>query len=168
KCANDDDIVMTNVATKVRTPKNKNRFVIEPLDPAECQTLGVAMRGDPLEALFLLALSCGLRRGEVCGVRWQDLDLERGTLRLAGQTVRTPGRGSTLIFQPYTKSDTGLGMEIMLTPPAVAALLAHRDRQAFLKGNGAELWTEQGYGFTNEIGQPIEHVRVSRMFKLLL
>jgi integrase len=136
-----------------------------PLDPVEIQTLLAAMRGDPLEALFLLTLTCGLRRGEVCGIRWSDLDLEHATLHLQGQMVREPK--GVFVFSPL-KSDTGFSLIIDLASPVIEALIAHKDRQAFVKANAAELWVERDYVFTDEIGRPIDPMQAYRMFKALL
>ncbi len=48
--------------------------------------------GDRFEALYVLAISTGLRRGELLGLRWDDVDLERGTLRVGRSLVREGGR----------------------------------------------------------------------------
>lgn len=162
--AESDELVPSNVAKKVRLPKRKKPNFL-PLQPEEIQTLLQAMRGDPLEALFLVTLACGLRRGEACGIRWSDLDLGGATLRLAGQIVREPK--SRFVFSPL-KSDTGETLVIPLAPPVVEALLAHKDRQSFLRANAAELWSEQDYVFTNAIGGPIDPMQAYRMFKALL
>jgi len=159
-----DELVTSNIATKVRVPKREPPSFV-PLEPGELQTLIGAMRGDPLEALFLLTLACGLRRGEVCGVRWFDLDLRRGTLQLRGQIVREPK--GVFRFSPL-KSTTGHSLVIDLPSRVVDALLAHKDRQSFLKTQAAELWTEQDYVFTNAIGDPLDPMQAYRMFKLLL
>jgi integrase len=162
--AEKDQLVPLNVAGRVRLPRALPTD-FTPLDPAEIQTLIAAMRGDPLEALFLLTLTTGLRRGEVCGVRWRDLDLERGSLRLVGQIQRQPGKG--LAFVPL-KSTTGHGHLIALAAPVVEAVEAHRDRQAFARAQARELWTEQGYVFTNAIGGPLDPMQAYRCFKALL
>jgi integrase len=165
-----DEIVPSNAASKVKLPRIKKPSFV-PLDPTEIQTLIAAMRGDRLEALFLLTLTCGLRRGEACGVRWSDLDLERATLHLEGQAVRVQradGRtGSDIVFEPL-KSDTGETLVIDLAPQVIGALTLHKDRQAFTKLQAAELWKEQDYVFTDAIGQPLDPMQAYRMFKALL
>lgn len=159
-----DRLIPVNPAAKVHPPKvGPSAFV--PLDPEEIQQLLVAMRGDPLEALFLLAVACGLRRGEACGIRWTDLDLKRGTLRLAGQVIRRPGGKFDFAT---TKTGTGQGLVIGLPQPVLQALLAHRDRQELRKRQAHELWKDQGYVFTNAVGAPIDPMQAYRMFKLLL
>lgn len=159
-----DELVPSNAAARVKVPRRKKPSFV-PLDPSEIQTLLGAMRGDPLEALFLLTLGCGLRRGEACGVRWSDLDLAAGTLHLQGQIVREPK--GVFVFSPL-KSDTGADLLISVPPPVIAALNVHKDRQAFVRANAAELWVERDYVFTNAIGEPLDPMQAYRMFKLLL
>jgi len=159
-----DELITSNVARGMRLPKRQAPGFV-PLDPTEIQTLIDAMHDDPLEALFLLTLACGLRRGEACGVRWSDFNLAQGTLHLQGQIVREPK--SKFVFSPL-KSGTGQSLLISVPPLVVDALLVHRDRQAFVRTHAAELWKEQDYVFTNAIGDPIDPMQAYRMFKLLL
>jgi Phage integrase, N-terminal SAM-like domain len=114
------DELIQSVPRMPKVPKiQRPNFV--PLDPSEIQTLLAAMRGDPLEALFLLTLTSALRRGEVCGIRWSDLDLDKATLHLAGQIVREPH--GVFVYSPL-KSDTGHTLVIDLAPPVIEALLS--------------------------------------------
>lgn len=160
-----DELVSTNAAANMRLPKRQPPSFV-PLDPNEILTLVAAMRGDPLEALFLLTVACGLRRGEACGVRWSDFHLTgEATLQLQGQIVRLPQ--SVFEFSPL-KSTTGQSLLISVPPVVVDALLAHKDRQAFSRAQAAELWKEQDYVFTNAIGDPLDPMQAYRMFKLLL
>lgn len=61
---------------------------IEPLTATEAQSILIAARDEPNGAAFVLALSLGLRRGEVLGLRWRDIDLEAGRLRVSGSLSR--------------------------------------------------------------------------------
>ena len=53
---------------------------IRPLNPAQIKALLSATRGDRLEALYVLAIHTGLRRSEILGLKWTDVDLEAGVL----------------------------------------------------------------------------------------
>lgn len=164
-----DGLIPSNPVRHTKPPKAQ-KASFSPLEPDEIKTLIAAMRGDPLEALFLITLTCGLRRGEACGIRWQDLNLQRGTLRLRGQVTRqaVPGQKKTVLGFAPLKTETGLGLQIDLAPPVITALLAHKDRQAFLKTQARELWQENDYVFTNPLGKPIDPMQAYRMFKALL
>ncbi|MGH8903791.1 MAG: tyrosine-type recombinase/integrase [Egibacteraceae bacterium] len=71
-------LVARNIATLVDPPRVA-RPEIEPLSAEEARRLLEAAKGDRLEALYVVALTTGLRRGELLGLRWSDVDLgERG------------------------------------------------------------------------------------------
>ena len=67
---------------------------IRPLSEAEARTfLNTARESENrFEALYVLAVTTGLRRGELLGLRWDDADLDRGTLRVGRALVREGGR----------------------------------------------------------------------------
>jgi integrase len=79
--------VVRNVATLVDAPRTTT-FSILPLDQEQAQRLLDAVAGHRLEALYRVALSLGLRRGEVCGLRWEDIDFEQQMLRVTGSLQR--------------------------------------------------------------------------------
>ena len=62
------------------------------LDPQEAQRFLVAARAIGLEALYAVAVALGLRQGEILGLRWADIDLEVGTLRVRKQLQRVDGK----------------------------------------------------------------------------
>jgi integrase len=88
------------------------------------QALLEAARGDRLEALYVLALSTGLREGELLGLCWADVDPGRGLLRVRQQLSRT--RDGLTFSQPKTDKSR---RSVRLTPAAVEALARHRERQ---------------------------------------
>jgi len=79
-----------NVAALVEIPRAE-KPVITPLTPEQAQALLEAVRGDPLEALYRVALSLGLRRGEVLALRWEDIDFDRRELHVTGSVRRVGG-----------------------------------------------------------------------------
>jgi len=95
------NLVARNVAELVEPPKCE-RFRIEPLSPEQARALLEAAKGSRLEALYAVALACGLRMGEVLGLRWQDVDLEQGRLAVSQALQRQKGRGLVLT---ETKTD---------------------------------------------------------------
>jgi integrase len=68
--------------------------VMRPLSEAEARAFLKAAKesGDRFEALYVLAITTGLRRGELLGLSWDDADLEQGTLRVGRALVREGGR----------------------------------------------------------------------------
>ena len=81
KYAMKTDLVAQNVAMKVDRPK-KNDYQPVFLDAEELQHLFEVVKGTKLELPVLVAAFYGLRRGEVCGLKWDAIDFERGTITI--------------------------------------------------------------------------------------
>jgi integrase len=119
---------------------------------------------DRFEALYMLAITTGLRRGELLGLRWDDADLERGTLRVGRALVREGGRH--VIGETKTKRGRRL---VNLTPRTVAALKARRKRQLEERLRLSELYEDRGLIFASNVGTLINPENlVKRSFKPLL
>lgn len=110
-----------------------------------------AAQGDPLEAVYVVALRAGLRESELLGLHWRDVDFEAGTLTVKSALVRVTGEGLR-DFDPKTASSAAT---IPLAPAAVSALRAHRARQLFQARVARDSWQETDYVFTTEVGTPI-------------
>lgn len=105
--------------------------------------------GDRLEALYLLAVTTGLRRGELLGLKRADLDLERGYLRVE--------RSLDTFYGPAVENDPKRASSrrpAVLLPPVVAALEAHKLRQAAERLAAGPAWREHGYIFPTRVGTP--------------
>jgi integrase len=122
-----------------------------------------------LEALYVLALTTGMRRGELLALRWADVDVSRRTLTVTGtlQRVKRPDGTSTLErAQPKTKTSM---RQIPLTAVAVDALKRQAQRQERQRAAAGSEWTDAGLVFTNERGGALEPRNVlSRSFAPLL
>jgi len=121
------------------------------------------VRGHRLYALFHLVALRGLRRGEAAGLRWSDLDLDAGTLTVAGQLQQLGGR---LIAGP-PKSDAGRRV-IALDKTTITALREHRTRQQAERAAAGTRWAETGYAFTTVTGTPFRPDRMTRQFAKLV
>jgi integrase len=141
---------------------------MRPLSEAEARTFLDAAResGDRFEPLYVLAITTGLRRGELLGLRWDDADLSeaRGTLRVGRALVREGGR----YILGETKTKRGR-RRVNLTPRTVTALKAHRKRQLEERVRLAGLYEDHGLIFASENGTPLNPENlVKRSFKPLL
>jgi integrase len=74
-------LVARNVAA-LTDPPRQERTERQPLTPEQARTFLKAVEGDRLEALYRVGLALGLRLGEALGLRWEDVDLDTGTLRI--------------------------------------------------------------------------------------
>jgi integrase len=104
-----------------RVPRRREQW----LDVDQARQLLAAAAGDPLEALFVLALTTGMRQSELLGLKWEDVDLANGTLRVRRALQRVPGQG---FVETEPKSATSR-RQIALTPLGLAALKNHRAPQ---------------------------------------
>jgi len=159
-----DGLIPRNAA-EVKAPRPAPDEM-RPLSEAEARTFLDAARvaEDRFEALYVLAITTGLRRGELLGLRWDDADLDRGTLRVGRALVREGGRW--VVGETKTKRGR---RRVNLTPRTVAALKAHRKRQLEQRVRLAGLYEDQGLIFASENGTPLNPENlVKRSFKPLL
>src|SRR5207248_2376455 len=113
-------LVSRNVATLV-DPPHVERPELHALDPDQAGRLLAAVRGDRLEALYAVALALGLRQGEALGLRWQDIDLDAGTLSVRVALQRVRGDRPRLV-EPKTRQSR---RTLPLPAPIIPQLRAH-------------------------------------------
>jgi integrase len=118
-------VVVRNVASAVDAPRVKAPREIEVLSASEVQTVLERLRGCPLYTIASVLLASGLRRGEVLALRWQDVDLDRGTLRVERALEETT-RGGLQIKSPKTKRSR---RAVTMPPSTVTLLREHRKAQ---------------------------------------
>lgn len=129
------------------------------LNPDQARTFFDAVAGDRLEALYTLTLALGLRQGEVLGLRWQDIDLEGGTLSVRHQLQRV--NGALVLREPKAHSQRTL----TLPPVVVDCLRQHQLRQMEERAWEGTRWQDTGFVFTSSIGTPLDADNVRKLFK---
>jgi integrase len=152
-------LVGRNVAALVDPPKVQ-RTEIEPWTLDQARSFLATVRGDRLEALFTVALSVGLRRGEALGLSWKDVDLEQGSITVRAGLQRIDGKLQLL----ETKTDRSR-RTIPLPVSLVLALRGHRLMQEQSRLWAGDKWKESGLVFTTSIGTPIEPRNLNRSFQ---
>jgi integrase len=115
-----------------------------------------------LGPLFEIAVLTGLRRGELCGLRWADVDLVARKITVRHNRVTVDGQ----ITEQTTKTRAGL-RTVPLSDVAVASLLAWQLRQAEEAAAAQEAWQGDGHVFANELGQPLDPAYVTRLFQVI-
>jgi len=108
------------------SPRVKRRTV---WDESQARRFRALLAGDRLEALFLLLFGTGLRKGEVLGLRWSDVDLARGRIAIKQQQTYTVANKTA-----YGDLKTDAGVRAMALPPF--ALAALKDYRAGSTGDG--------------------------------
>jgi integrase len=161
KQAHDDGLIPRNAAGPVRPPRPRGEE-IRPLDREQVKALFEAAREDRLEALYVVAVTAGLRRGELQGLKWEDVDLEAGTLQVR-RTLSEP-KGEYIFEAPKS----GKGRSVRLTCKATLALREHRKRQLGERMEHAGLWEDHSLVFASGVGTPISGGNLNRAFKVTL
>ena len=157
-----DDVLPRNVCDAVTAPRQTKKEM-RPLTPEQAKRLLENLREDRLGALYVLAVTAGLREGELLGLRWEDADLERGVLRVRRQLTRTR------VGLSFTTPKRGKARVVRLTDMAIAALEVHREAQNGERAGAGSLWQEMGLVFTSTIGTPVDVGNLTyRSFRPLL
>lgn len=144
-------VVARNVANLVDPPRRRHKEMVA-LTPDQARALLEAAAEDRLEALYVLAVTTGMREGELLGLRWKDVDLDAATLQVRATMQRTKV-GGLAISQPKTAASR---RQIALTGMAVAALRRRKIRQAEEKLKTGPAWEDNDLVFPNTLGKPME------------
>lgn len=156
------DLVPRNAAALVSAPK-KEKHEFAYLSPEMAKAFLVAAKEHRAEALFTVAVAVGLRLGEALGLRWQDVDLDEGTLTVRYQLQRLGGKAQ--LVEPKT---TRARRTLPLPEFAIKALKAHKVRQLEERLMNADVWREQGLVFPSSVGTPMFERNVRRTLSAIL
>ena len=162
--------VQENVATLARAPKIEAKE-LQPYAVAEVRRILSAARERRNAARWAIALSLGLRQGEVLGLHWSDVDLEAGILKITTNRVRphyehgcstpcgkTPGHCTRRV---QNKEDDGptkshAGKRKIGLPPQLVQLLEDHHREQEERARAGQLWVETGRVFTDRFGRAVK------------
>jgi integrase len=151
-------LIARNVCDLVSPPR-KAKYEFQPLTVEQVNRLLEATRGHYMEALFKLALVTGMRRGELMGLKWQDIDFANGTLQVRRILTRVPtplpGKGF-VEAEPKTQKSR---RNIVIAPLALEALKQHHTRQLEAKLKVGPVWQDHDYVFCTSIGTHLNPTR---------
>ena len=147
--AKERQLIERNPADGASPPRAKATEIVV-LDTEQCRRFLVAIAGDRHEALYVVALTTGMRLGELLGLRWPDVDLDAPRIAVRQSLIRT--RGSWILAQPKTKHSR---RSIVLPGRAVRALQAHATAQKRMRLAAGPGWADHGLVFTDEWGMPL-------------
>jgi integrase len=125
-------------ATELVTPPRKAHHGFVTFTPDQARRFLDAVKGDRLEALYILALTTGMREGELFGLRWVDVNLAAGALHLVKQLKTRSSRRQVLL--------------VSVAVDALGRHLARQREERLLLGLG---WDDHGLVFTNTVGKPL-------------
>ncbi len=153
-----------NVATLVDPPAVKRPETALPLSATEARRVIAAAQAQRNAARWTVALAVGLRQSEALGLRWADVDLEKGALTVRRGLHRVGGQG--LVYEE-PKADRSR-RTVALPAQLVEALRAHRASQIEERIVAGSLWQDHDLVFAQANGRPIERKSDWRAWKALL
>jgi integrase len=157
-------LVARNVTELIDSPR-RSTPEMKTLTPEQAGSLLLAASDDPLCAFYTLALTCGLRLGELQALRWKDVNLDRARLQVTA-TLAGVWNGEPTFAEPKTKNSK---REVHLPEMAIEALRTHKALQAEQRLSAGPQWKDHGLVFTNSIGRPLDgnNIRQRSFAKLL-
>jgi integrase len=162
-----DGLIQTNAAALAeppRVPETDHHFLGEN-DPGDVRRFLDAIKGNRIEALYVLALALGLRQGELLGLRWEDIDL--GTSKLSVRHALQRIGGEYVLVEPKTKKSRRVIAPLPIV--VTGALTAHKERQDQERDALGTRWLNgQGLVFTTAYGAPLSASVVTHDFQDLL
>ena len=143
-------------------PPKKHRKEAESLDELQTAELIKCLDTEPLQykTMITLLLYSGMRRGELCGLEWSDIDFKNSVISISRASLYLSGRG---VFDDTTKNESS--KRVIKVPPVVVELLKlHRKEQKTERLKLGDRWTNSGKIFTQHNGKPIHPDTVSAWF----
>jgi integrase len=156
-----DGLVSRNAAADALPPRVPHRPITY-LSAPDVRRLIAMTADDVFGPLYMLAVSTGLRLGELTGLSWDDVDLAAGTLTVRRSLARAAGGGWALA---ETKTDRSR-RTIPLPSTAAEALRRQRDRQGVVQEGAGSAWQDRDrLVFTDAVGRPLRPYNVSYAFQ---
>jgi integrase len=151
--------IIINPADATKLPVDPKKDILF-LDTEQVKIFLAEARKTDYFVAYFLALNTGVRRGELLGLRWEDVNLKEGHISINQSLVRVK---SGLIFQePKTKLSKRM---IGISKTVIKELKKHRKLQTGQMKEAAEAYENYGLVFCNEIGKPIDPNNFARHYK---
>lgn len=154
-------IITSNPASRVKAPSVK-RSESKYLDEVQAKKLIELLETAPIQyrTMILLLIYSGIRRGELCGLDWHDVDFKNHVLHINRTSQYVKGKG---IFDKDTKTEKS-ARSIKLSPLAFTALNKYKQWQKKEMLKRGHTWTEDVRLFTKDDDTPIHPDTISKWF----
>jgi integrase len=146
------------------TPPRKERKTMDMWDMPTIHRFLQACDTTNYASLYRFAILTGMRRSELTGLRWANVDFATSRLSVVETLQRITGRG-LVVGQPKTARSR---RSIALSPEAVKVLESIRDCQITQRLLQADAWTSTGYVFTRPDGRPVIPDDISQDFQTIV
>lgn len=164
----EDNLISANIMLSVPRPKIVKTRESRALTNQEAKEYLQVLSGSRLYAAYVLELTTGLRRGEVLGLQWKDLDWENRVISIKRQVsrIQQPDGGSSLEYAPLkTKTST---RQIKLPEATIIALKEHKKQQAQEKLLAGQAYADEDLVFCTPIGGKLDTRCLYRLHKKAL
>lgn len=152
------EMVANNAAQHVKPPRVPGHEIVA-LDEQQARTLQNAAVGEANEALYMVAVTMGCRRGEILALRWQDIDLDKKTLRVRHTLQRQDGK--PVLSEPKSERSR----RVLTMPEMLIGKLKQHRREMMALGRG---WKPDDFVFSSRCGEPLDAGNLNREYKKLL
>lgn len=153
---------VSDLATK-SLPK-QTRYEIQPLTTEQAQAFLETVKGHHLETLLILAITTGMRRGELLALRWQDIDFDNKHLQVC-RSVRREAKRGLVVNEPKTQAGR---RKVVLSSFLIEVLKQHRVRQLEVRLQAGTAWEDHGLVFCTKRGRLFDPTYMLVLFKKLL
>ncbi|EEG78114.1 integrase family protein [Dethiobacter alkaliphilus AHT 1] len=157
-------------AELLELPKNTKIKEVKPLTQDDVKAFIATAKEDKFSVAYILSLALGMRKGEVLGLQWENIDFEQKTLTIKNNLTRVKGKGLVL-----TTPKTASSNRVVLLPEKILTLLSEHGRKqavereiAKASGKYSEAEGFDNMVFTYEEGKPVCPRYFERKFKKVL
>ena len=157
------NLVTRNAASLVSAP-HAERYRGPTLTVEQARQLISLVKGNRMEVVLTLAVLTGMRRGEICALRWTDIDFDKKVLYV-NRTVNRFSKLGLVVNDPKSKSSR---RKIELADLVIEVLQEHREHQGQERTWAGDAWADQGLVITSIYGGFVEPAYVWKRFQQLL
>lgn len=154
-------VIFANPCDRVEPPKAERKEAAF-LDDIQSQELIACLQSEPLKyrAMIIVLLYTGLRRGELCGLEWSDVDFQNSVIDISKTSLYLPDRG---VFDDDTKTQSSKRV-IKIPDEAIKILVEHRRQQFIERIKCGDRWVDSNKVFTQWNGKAIHPDTITGWF----
>lgn len=163
------DLIPINPSAKVEKPKSP-KYEAKYYDLKQLNTLFEYLKGDKYELMYKMTAFYGLRRSELCGMKWNSIDFENNTITLNSSVVQTSVNGKLLLIQKDVMKNASSKRTMPLIPEIKEALLQLKEQQDKNKAYFKNGYNQQflDYVWVDDIGKLVNPNTITHHFKTFL
>lgn len=165
--AYEKDLIMVNPIGKVKRPKHI-KFAASYYSVEEMEILFQKVHGDGVEFPVLMAAFYGLRRSEIAGLRWRDIDFRANTISIAHTVVQASIDGKSMVVAKDRAKNKSSSRTLPLVPQYRELLLRMKQHQDECRKLCGRSYHESEYIYVNDIGDPIKPNYITQHFGSIL